>query len=271
MKHHNIVITNDDGIGSPGLKAAVGAASSLGTVTVVAPSKQQSGAGRSLFGDRQSYLMPIDYGVNGTAVRAYHCNCSPALVVRHSLRTIFKDTIPDLLIAGINYGENLGTDITSSGTVGAALEAASLGVPSIAISKQTDIDSHHAHTHQDWSASEYFLQKFSKLLLEKKSHPDVQVLKIDVPSDATPSTAWKMTRLAKAPYYLKDIEKPSARTKLSHGKTIIQIDATTLDSETDIHAIAIDRMVSVTPLSLDLSSRVALSDLKASFEPYLPS
>ena len=109
VKHHNILITNDDGIRSPGLKAAVEAVLDIGTVTVVAPSFQQTGAGRGLTGEKNAGLIPVDYAVNGVTVKAFHCDCSPALAVRHSLRTIFKSDRPDLLISGINYGENPGT------------------------------------------------------------------------------------------------------------------------------------------------------------------
>ena len=82
MKNHNILITNDDGIESPGLRAAVAAVIDIGNVTVVAPSRQQTGTGRGLTGNMESSLERIDYQVNGTAVRAYHCECSPAMAVR---------------------------------------------------------------------------------------------------------------------------------------------------------------------------------------------
>ncbi|MDX2446988.1 MAG: 5'/3'-nucleotidase SurE [Desulfobacterales bacterium] len=262
MESHDILITNDDGIESPGLKAAVGAVLNIGTVTVIAPSSQQTDTGRGLTGDKQSKLTPIDYSINGTKISAYHCDCSPALIVSHSMRTIFKEKKPDLLISGINYGENLGNDITSSGTIGAALEASSFGIPGIAISKQTDIESHHTYTNQDWSASAFFLNKFSRLFLLEKSQPDLDVLKIDVPDEATLLTEWKITKLSKSGYYFKEIEKSNIYSKIGDGKTTIKIDKENLDPETDIYALAIDKMVSITPLSLDLTSRINLSDLQ---------
>ena len=70
MKNYNILITNDDGIESPGLKAAVEAVLDLGTVTVAAPTHQQTGAGRGLTGDKESTLIPVDYCVKGTAIRS---------------------------------------------------------------------------------------------------------------------------------------------------------------------------------------------------------
>jgi len=222
MQSYHILVTNDDGIDSPGLKAAAEAVLPLGNITIVAPSHQQTGTGRGLIGDRELSLKPFEYHLNGKQIRAYHCECSPALIVRHSLRTIFKDNMPDLLVSGINYGENLGTDITSSGTIGAALEASSSGIPGIAISKQTEPDSHNRYTHQDWSTSSFFLNRFAKSILAATLQADVDVLKIDVPMDATLSTPFKITRLAKTGYYARDIERPGVKTRLGDGKSIVE-------------------------------------------------
>jgi 5'/3'-nucleotidase len=262
MQNYHILITNDDGIDSPGLRAAAEAVLPLGKITIVAPSHQQTGAGRGLIGERDLSLKPLEYPINGQPIQAYHCECSPALIVRHSLRTIFKADRPDLLISGINYGENLGTDITSSGTIGAALEAASTGIPGIAISKQTDTESHQQYTDQDWSASSFFLNRFAKSLLAITLQADVDVLKIDIPMGAIPSTPFKITRLAKTGYYARDIEAPSVNSKLGDGKIVINANIADLDPESDIYALTIDKRVSVTPLSVDLTSRVKLDELQ---------
>ncbi len=266
MPENNILITNDDGIDSPGIKAAVDAVLDLGTITVVAPTAQQTGTGRGLTGDKNASLTPADYMVKGVKIRAYHCDCSPALLVRHGLRTIFRSEFPNLLISGINYGENLGSSVTCSGTVGAALEAASFGIPSIAVSKQTDIESHHIYTEQDWSASIYFLNLFSKLLLTKATHEDVDVLKIDVPDNATEETEWKITSLAKSGYYHKESEEVNENSSFNTGKTIIRFDENNISQNSDIYAIAVEKIVSVTPLSNDLTSRVNLDDLHLCFK-----
>ena len=262
MSTFSIAVTNDDGIDSPGLRAAAEAAAELGEVTIIAPTHQQTGMGRSLTGDMQARLQPIDFHINGTAVPAYHCECSPALVVRHSLRTLFHRKKPDLLISGINYGENLGTNVTCSGTVGAALEAASFGIPAIAMSKQTEIESHHSYTPQDWTVSQYFQNYFSTYLLDSTDLQGVDILKIDVPGDATPATPWKITRLARTSYYYKVFENPDATSRLSDAKTEIHVDPDRLDPLSDIFVLAVDKEVSVTPMTLDLTSRVDFSSLK---------
>ena len=266
MKRPHILLTNDDGIESPGLKAAIEAAMDIGTLTVIAPSYQQTGAGRGLTGDKKARLKTADFTIKGMKIRAYHGDGSPALVVRHCLKTIFRDSKPDLLISGINYGENLGFNITCSGTVGAALEASSFGVPAIALSLQTCVDHHHSYIEQDWSTAAHFLQKFSTLLLAKMLPSDVDLLKIDIPEDALPSTPWRTTRLARSFYYYRDLPEPGPMSNFGDGKTVVKSDWESLDPDTDIYAIAIDKVISVTPLSLDLTSRISLSELQSYYE-----
>lgn len=99
-----------------------------------------------------------------------------------------------------------------------------------------------------------------------KLQPDVDVLKIDVPGDATSLTEWKITRLARSGYYFKDIENPNELSRLSDGKTRIEVDKETLDPDSDIYALAINKIVSITPLRIDLTSRVNLSDLQSFLE-----
>jgi 5'-nucleotidase len=253
-----IAVTNDDGIDSPGLIAAAEALQSLGRVVIIAPTHQQTGMGRSLTGDSKARLQPKDIRFNSTILEAYHCACSPALVVRFAMQTLFSAEKPDLLISGINYGENLGNSVTCSGTVGAALEACNYGIKSIAISKQTELDSHHCYSSQDWRASAYFLSMFAALILEKNLPPDVEALKIDVPDDATTDTQWRITSLARTFYYSRVIAEPTTQSRVCDAKIQIVVDRENLDPDSDIYALAVDRVVSVTPLSLDLTSRVDL-------------
>ena len=264
MKKIKILITNDNGINSPGLLAAAQVGNEYGDVIVAAPSTQQTAMGRSLKGNRDALLQPTDYEIDGVKVEAYQCDCSPALLIRHSLAVLFPVEKPDLIISGINYGENIGATITSSGTVGAALEGATFGIPSIAISKETDIESHHKYTKQNWTGTQYFLRYFVEQLLTKNLPFDVDVLKIDVPDTANSSTAWKITKQATTPYYSTVLDNPSLQSRLGDGKTAIDLDVESLEVGTDIHAIYVDKIVSVTPISISLTSRVdflALKDL----------
>ncbi|MCP4340072.1 MAG: hypothetical protein GY799_14570 [Desulfobulbaceae bacterium] len=103
---------------------------------------------------------------------------------------------------------------------------------------------------------------FAKILLATKAQTDVDVLKIDVPFDASPSTEYKITKLARSVYYERIIENPSDLSKIGDGKTVINFNETGLDPDSDIYVFAIDKLVSVTPLSVDLTSRVKLSELQ---------
>jgi 5'-nucleotidase len=107
MGSTRILVTSDDGIHSPGLRAAVEVLLDLGEVIVVAPFKQQTGMGRSYFVNPDAVLVPVPFEVDGTNVWAYGCECSPAMAVRHGLDVLFLDMKPDLVVTGINYGENL--------------------------------------------------------------------------------------------------------------------------------------------------------------------
>ena len=262
MNTFHLAITNDDGIESPGLRAAVEAVADLGRITVVAPTNQQTATGRGLTGNKQSRFEQVAFRTGNGTCSGYHCPCSPAQVVRHAMHTVFRDDRPDILISGINYGENLGNMITCSGTVGAALEASSHHVPALAVSKQTDIASHHNYTEQNWEAAAYFLRKFAGLVLVNRLMPDVDVLKIEVPDGATTETGWKMTRLSRTSYYLKEHDNPTANAVIGEFKTLINPDREATETDSDIYALAVEKLVAVTPLSLDLTSRVDLQELQ---------
>ena len=261
MRPTKILVTSDDGIYSPGLCAAVKVLLALGDVTVVAPFEQQTSMGRSYYADPDAVLVPVSFEVDGKMVRAYGCECSPAVAVRHGLDVLFPDKKPDLVVAGINYGENLSIGIGTSGTVGAALEGAIQGVPALAISKQTDVYSHRNYTEQDWSVSGFFLKLFAELLLSTQTPFDVDALKVDVPDDATEQTPWRLTRLARHIYYSRVLANPSVESRVHDMQTKIDLSAFPMEPRTDVHALVVEHVVSVTPVSLDATSRVSLDDL----------
>jgi len=121
-----ILLTNDDSINSPGLWAAAEALAPLGFVHVVAPRVQQTSMGRALPRESDGIVEARAMTVNGKEWQVYAVGGSPAQAFLHGYYEVlgFK---PDLVVSGINYGENVASGITISGTVGAALEAATLG------------------------------------------------------------------------------------------------------------------------------------------------
>jgi len=256
-----ILVTGDDGIDSPGLRAAVSAVLDLGQVIISAPCEQQSGAGRSLPTFNDGAIHEIDYRVEGRPVPAYALHGSPAQAVLYALVELV-DRRPALCVSGINYGENVGTGVTASGTVGATLQAADEGVPSLAVSLETDKEYHYSHSEEiDFQAAAHFTRLFAARMLAHPMPPDVDVLKIEVPCDATPDTPWRVTRLSRQRYFRA---LPSGRRHLSDKRRLgyeVAVDWAALEPDSDVHALRVERVVSVTPLSLDLTSRVALQEM----------
>lgn len=252
-----ILITNDDGIASPGLRTAVEAVLPLGEVIVVAPSSQQSSVGRGLNGNRNEVFKKVELKIGDTAVPGYHCECSPARVVLHAFDVLFHEKKPDLLVSGINYGENLGNNITISGTIGAALQAASSGVPGLAMSLQTGIADHRKHTDQEWDTARHFCRMFAVVMLKGRMPADVDILNVNVPSSATIKTPWKVTRLSRQNYFVNRLANPTPASKLGDGQCHYGFEEASLEPDSDIHAIR-SNWVSVTPITMDMTARIDL-------------
>lgn len=253
MKKNLILITNDDGIESPGLKAAVEAVLELGEIIVVAPSKQQTAMSRALCGAKDEYFRKIDFIVEASQVKAYHINASPAMTIQHAYNVLFNRVKPDLIISGINYGENLGWDTMLSGTVGAAFQGAAHGTPAIAVSQQTSIENHFNYGRLDWEGAKYFVKLFARQILKEGMPERAKVLKIDVPAGATEKTEWKYTKLAGSHHFFTEIENPHAESKLGEAKVKIYNSGTGISEDTDIHAIMVDKVTAVVPLGMDLT------------------
>jgi 5'-nucleotidase len=253
-----ILVTCDDGVESPGLRAAVRAVLDLGEVLVSVPCEQQSGAGRSLptFNDGA-----IDYWVGGQQVPTYAIHGSPAQAVLYALVEVVPRR-PVLCVSGINFGENVGTCVTGSGTVGAAMEAADEGIPGLAVSLETDTEYHYNHSEDlDLTAAVHFTRLFAARMIKQRMPRDVDLLKVEVPRDATPETPWRITRLSRQRYYQA---LPSGRHHLTEKRRLgyeVIVDYATLEPDSDVYALQVDRVVSVTPLSLDLTSRVTPKEL----------
>ncbi|UZP67835.1 5'/3'-nucleotidase SurE [Desulfovibrio mangrovi] len=253
MSKYKILITNDDGIDSPGLAAVIQAVNPLAELLIVAPLVQQTAMGRAQRGNATTGLMKRILHVDGRDFEAFACDAAPARVVNHAL-SVFPGYRPDLVISGINYGENLGASVTSSGTVGAAIEGACRGIPSIAVSLETQVDTHFVYSEQDWGTSKHFLKYFTERTLQHGFPAGVDVLKIDVPSTAAPDCPWRTTRLSKSLYYRQDIPEPSVTSLL--GDVIVSKETCAEEpTDTDVYALAIDRVVSVTPMTIDLTAR----------------
>lgn len=262
MKEPQILLTNDDGIQSPGLWAAAEALDELGYVTVIAPREQSSGAGRSFSNVADGQVREQILEVNGKHWTVHAISGTPAMAVLYGIVKLLPQK-PDLVVSGINYGLNVGSGVTVSGTVGAALEAAAAEIPALAISLETEKEYHTSYSREiDFSTAGFFTKHFSNILLSKEMPQDVQVLKVEVPDQASPETPWQATNLSMVRFYkpvATDEKSDSGNQQISYD---IVSDLDSFPPGTDTHVVMKQREISVTPLSLDLTSRTNMQDLE---------
>ncbi len=264
-----ILFTNDDGIDSPGLWASAEAFLDIANVLIVAPIEQQSGMGRSLPLYSRGNVVERELTLNGQTLLAYGVSGTPAQAVQHGIYEI-SDLWPALVISGINYGENVGNGVTISGTVGAAIEAACLGIPAIAVSLQVPQGLHTSYSREvDFSTAAYFTRLFGGLLLAGTHFPDVDLLKIEVPRHATPDTAWKLTRVSrKRLFWPTRVPKKHMSEDGTPGYAKA-LDPQTAEPDSDIYTVLHEGLVSVSPVSFDLSSRIDHQELRAALDQQL--
>jgi 5'-nucleotidase len=257
-----ILFTNDDGIQSPGLWATVEAFADMADVLVVAPREQQSGMGRSLPTTSLGRIYQEVRRINGAEATVYAVDGTPAQAVQHGVLEL-APRLPSLVVSGINYGDNTGNGTTISGTIGAALEAASLGIPALAMSQQTPKDLHLTYAPDvDFAAAAWFARKFGEWLLSSRRPDDVDALKIDVPQGASKDTPWRVTRVSRRRVYWPTRPERVALNDIGRLGYELKSDPTQAEPDSDVYALMVDKVVSVTPISLDMTSRTDLFRLR---------
>ncbi len=228
-----ILVTNDDGVFSEGIRLLARALARFGEVVVVAPDREQSATGHSLTLTRPLRMQRLEegwYAVDGT----------PTDCVNLAVLSLLKDSPPDLVVSGINFGLNVGDDVTYSGTVSATFEASLLGIPSIAFSQEVAEGFSFARSAELAAA-------FVETVLGE-AHPRDLLLNVNFPAGEAKGVIF--TRLGKRVYQQSVIENVDPR-----GRQYYWIAGTPVwqeDPGTD-HAAIQDGYVSVTPLHLDLT------------------
>lgn len=250
-----ILITNDDGIHSPGLAAAAGAAADLSDILIAAPHIQQTGMGRAFPRTGDAGIIEEEWiQVNGHEVKGYGVHGSPAFAVAHGVLEL-AGRKPDLCVSGINYGENMGAVLTCSGTLGAAFEAVSHGIPAIAVSLEAELAIQRSNDFRetDWDASKKMLHSWISRVLDKGMPEYTDLLNINVPAGSKYSDEFRITSLSRQNYFefikpkARDFKKPFAlESKLS-------VDLDSLEKDSDIYAVFVDRITSVTPINMNMS------------------
>lgn len=255
-----ILLTNDDGITSTGLWAAYDALAPIADVTVVAPATQQSAVGRSI-----SIFEPIRANqVTMNGVTAYSVGGKPTDAVIIGLFALRLN--PDLVVSGVNIGENLSFEsIMTSGTVGAALEAANQGVPSLAFSLQVEDQGDKfddpSRIPDRYSDAKRVVRETCERVLANGFPGKAHVINVNIP--ARVRGGYEITRLAEKLFYTGVEERLDPR-----GRPYYWIDGPLYeDAEegTDVHAVQRGN-VSITPITLDCTAYAAADELKAIFD-----
>src|SRR5882672_3891301 len=231
-----ILLSNDDGYFAPGLVILAKTLADLGTITVVAPERDHSGASNSLTLDRPLSVRESANGfrfVNGTPTDCVHLAVTGLL-----------EEMPDMIVSGINLGANMGDDTIYSGTVAAATEGYLLGIPSIAISLTSKAGRHYETAAR---VARDLVERFQKNPLGEPVLLNVNVP--DIPYDALKGL--EVTRLGK-----RHKAEPVIKTTTTRNQTVYWVGAAGSAQDagpgTDFHAVHSDR-VSLTPLQMDLT------------------
>lgn len=239
-----ILITNDDGVRSQGLRALADALRPLGEITVIAPHQESSAIGHALTLRRPLRLDPAGdrmFAVDGT----------PTDCVNIGVAVLLKGELPDLVVSGINTGWNLGDDVTYSGTVAGALEGALLGVPAMAVSLQRE-----RHDLFDFGPAAQAAAELAELIL-RHPLPDRTFLNINVPRGRP--KGYRRTVQGKRNHITKIMERVDPRGQpyywIEEG-----IDDWTPHDRSDYHACK-EGYISVTLLHPDMTAHDALEAL----------
>jgi 5'-nucleotidase len=240
-----ILLSNDDGYFAPGLAVLAAALADLGTVTVVAPERDRSGASNSLTLDRPLSVRRSANGflfVDGTPTDCVHLAVTGLL-----------EALPDVVVSGINLGANMGDDTIYSGTVAAATEGYLLGIPSIAVSL-TSKEGRHYETAGE--VARQLVQRFAE-----RSAPGPVLLNVNVPDVPREQLQGReITRLGK-----RHKAEGVVKTTNPRGQTVYWIgaagEAQDAGPGTDFNAVAAGR-VSITPLQMDLTHQQQIAAVK---------
>ncbi|WP_455207228.1 5'/3'-nucleotidase SurE [Kaarinaea lacus] len=236
-----ILLSNDDGYQAPGLKTLANILQSIADITVVAPDRNRSGASNSLTLDAPMRPQIMDNGfisVDGTPTDCVHLAITGLL-----------DSEPDMVIAGINAGSNMGDDVIYSGTVAAAMEGRFLGLPAMAVSLMGDKFQYY----------ETAAQVAIKLVEKLQTHPlpADTILNVNVPDVPWDHIAgFEATRLGR-----RHKSEPVVKTVDPRGRPIYWVGPVGKEEDagpgTDFHAVR-NNAVSITPIHVDLTQYNAI-------------
>lgn len=247
----NILITNDDGIDSPGIYALAKEFMDEGEIMVSAPDRQRSACSHSMTIGEPIFVSPVDF--HGLSCKAYAVSGTPVDCVKLAYN-IFSERKIDVIFSGINNGGNLGTDVLYSGTVSAAIEGTILGIPSFAVSLA------NSGRDSDYSTAAHFAKQIYNKL-KGASFLEGSVININVPYCSMEAIKGISAATLGTMRYNDNYE----RIKDSKGNMYYVLSGDIIDLQndetTDIHAIK-NNYISVTPMHLDLTGFDYIDELK---------
>lgn len=243
------LITNDDGLSSSGILAVKQAVEDLGDTTLVAPQSQQSGVGHAitLMKPLRIFKRTLADGSTGYSVTG---TPTDSLIIGSKY---IMDCKPDIVISGINIGENLSRSLTTSGTLGATFEAASFGIPSIAVSLQIDREDlkfKEGVSEIDYTYAKKILRRVVKNVIKYGMPENTDILNLNIPAKPE-SDEIIQSQLANRMYTTEVEER---HDPYGHPYYWIKGDIITQDDEnTDVHILHKFNQPVITPLSLDMT------------------
>ncbi|WP_431243856.1 5'/3'-nucleotidase SurE [Flavobacterium sp. P21] len=245
-----ILVTNDDGILAPGIRALISVMETIGEVVVVAPDKPQSAMGHAITINNTLFLDKISK--EGDAITEYSCSGTPVDCVKLAVNEILKRK-PDLCVSGINHGSNSSINVIYSGTMSAAVEAGIEGIQAIGFSL-LDFD-----WNADFEPAKSFVKKIVLETLANKLPPGV-VLNVNFPKlKENEIKGIKICRQAKA-YYAQKFDK----RQTPHGKDYYWLTGkfTNEDRGEDTDEWALENgYISVVPVQFDLTAHHSIQQL----------
>tara|TARA_A100001037_G_scaffold281428_1_gene285105 strand:+ start:5193 stop:5960 length:768 start_codon:yes stop_codon:yes gene_type:complete len=253
MKKPKILISNDDGIFAPGIRALWEAMSEIGDPIVVAPDTERSAVGHAITITDPLRVVPVHRsgGFEGLAVSGTPADCA-----KIAIKSIL-DQKPDLMISGINSGSNLGTNLIYSGTISAATEGTMLGIPAIAISL-------NSYASDDYRGAKQTAIQIAQNVLSF-GIPKGTLLNVNVPYCIPEKIKGiKITRQGKQ-YFKDEFEKRED----PRGRSYYWMKGNVVDKDEDImydgKAVK-ENYISITPIQFDMTNEGAINDLKIRLE-----
>jgi 5'-nucleotidase len=245
-----ILVTNDDGVSAPGIRALINVMSKIGEVVVVAPDKPQSAMGHAITINSTLYLNKLSK--DGDSITEYSCSGTPVDCVKLAVNEILKRK-PDLCVSGVNHGSNSSINVIYSGTMSAAVEAGIEGIPAIGFSL-LDYD-----WNADFDSIKSFIKKITLETLENRL-PEGVVLNVNFPKlKENEIKGIKICRQAKAQW----VEKFDKR-KTPSGKDYYWLSGEFVNQDkgedTDEWALE-NGYVSVVPVQFDLTAHHTMQQL----------